>query len=329
MYCESAQVCKETCCAAATSAPNRTKKKWSNTGVVCEKCSLVPNLPFGYGASAQVSFLPVFNNLYKIQWHLWYLRRVTNLPTIGLFGPPVCEVLQSSNAMSSSTALRCGCQLCILCVVFSTQGFSMQAVALLCTPALLPQHIFQAFWELFAKHRFSDMPDRTSIHVFKDDIQPLWEDPKNLCGGHFKLIAKSQHTTESAWLDVVLNLIGEQFPHRDLVVCPLPLADASPACPIPALPMEQYPLILPILSCVLPKSVALDFRFFWGAKRISTENFHLEMTIPSAVLIAVCRLQGLDGVLVFMSGGPHPSDHGWYYGGALARARRARAGHLF
>mmetsp|Transcript_10448 Transcript_10448/g.17859 ORF Transcript_10448/g.17859 Transcript_10448/m.17859 type:complete len:428 (+) Transcript_10448:37-1320(+) len=75
----------------------------------------------------------------------------------------------------------------------------------------------EAFWELFAKHRFSDMPDRTSIHVFKDDIQPLWEDPKNLCGGHFKLIAKSQHTTESAWLDVVLNLIGEQFPHRDLV----------------------------------------------------------------------------------------------------------------
>ena len=100
----------------------------------------------------------------------------------------------------------------------------MQAVALLCTPALLPQHIFQAFWELFAKHRFSDMPDRTSIHVFKDDIQPLWEDPKNLCGGHFKLIAKSQHTTESAWLDVVLNLIGEQFLTEIwwCALCPVP-----------------------------------------------------------------------------------------------------------
>jgi len=75
----------------------------------------------------------------------------------------------------------------------------------------------EAFWELFPKHRFSDLTDRTSLHVFKDDIQPIWEDAKNLNGGHFKITARTQERTESLWLEVVLNLIGQHFPYRDFV----------------------------------------------------------------------------------------------------------------
>eukprot|EP00670_Eutreptiella_braarudii_P011186 CAMPEP_0174322686 /NCGR_PEP_ID=MMETSP0810-20121108/11192_1 /TAXON_ID=73025 ORGANISM="Eutreptiella gymnastica-like, Strain CCMP1594" /NCGR_SAMPLE_ID=MMETSP0810 /ASSEMBLY_ACC=CAM_ASM_000659 /LENGTH=394 /DNA_ID=CAMNT_0015434635 /DNA_START=39 /DNA_END=1220 /DNA_ORIENTATION=+ len=75
----------------------------------------------------------------------------------------------------------------------------------------------EAFWDLLPNHSVSELPDKTCLHVFKDDIQPLWEDPKNLCGGHFKITAKTQPHSESMWLDVVMNLLGEQFPHRELV----------------------------------------------------------------------------------------------------------------
>ena len=94
----------------------------------------------------------------------------------------------------------------------------------------------QAFWRLMAKHKFSELRDRSCLHVFKDDIRPLWEDPKNHCGGHFKLTASNQNTTETMWLEVVLNLLGQQFPYRDLVVCPFDLMFCEPTgCPpVPA-----------------------------------------------------------------------------------------------
>ena len=71
-----------------------------------------------------------------------------------------------------------------------------------------------------ANHHFDDLPDKTSLHVFKDDIQPMWEDPKNISGGHFKLTTRMQETTEKLWLEVVSNFLKDQFPHRDLLVCP-------------------------------------------------------------------------------------------------------------
>jgi len=75
----------------------------------------------------------------------------------------------------------------------------------------------EAFWELMANHHFDDLPDKTSLHVFKDDIQPMWEDPKNISGGHFKLTTRMQETTEKLWLEVVSNFLKDQFPHRDLL----------------------------------------------------------------------------------------------------------------
>lgn len=75
----------------------------------------------------------------------------------------------------------------------------------------------QVFWERFQAQPVSQLPDKTYLHVFKDNIKPLWEDPANFCGGHFKLTAKSQSQSENMWVTVLLNMLGEQFPGSELV----------------------------------------------------------------------------------------------------------------
>eukprot|EP00668_Euglena_longa_P010611 GGOE01012849.1.p1 GENE.GGOE01012849.1~~GGOE01012849.1.p1 ORF type:complete len:358 (-),score=25.37 GGOE01012849.1:826-1899(-) len=75
----------------------------------------------------------------------------------------------------------------------------------------------QEFWDQFRARSVNNLPDKTYLHVFKDGIKPLWEDPKNYPGGHFKLTARSQQQSENMWLSVLLNMLGEQFPHSELV----------------------------------------------------------------------------------------------------------------
>eukprot|EP00667_Euglena_gracilis_P005470 EG_transcript_5504 len=75
----------------------------------------------------------------------------------------------------------------------------------------------QEFWDQFRAKPVNSLPDKTYLHVFKDGIKPLWEDPRNYPGGHFKLTARSQQQSENMWLTVLLNMLGEQFPHSELV----------------------------------------------------------------------------------------------------------------
>eukprot|EP00667_Euglena_gracilis_P013386 EG_transcript_13797 len=75
----------------------------------------------------------------------------------------------------------------------------------------------QEFWDQFRAKPVNTLPDKTYLHVFKDGIKPLWEDPKNYPGGHFKLTARSKQQSEDMWLTVLLNMLGEQFPHSELV----------------------------------------------------------------------------------------------------------------
>eukprot|EP00668_Euglena_longa_P010616 GGOE01012854.1.p1 GENE.GGOE01012854.1~~GGOE01012854.1.p1 ORF type:complete len:360 (+),score=32.95 GGOE01012854.1:64-1143(+) len=75
----------------------------------------------------------------------------------------------------------------------------------------------QEFWYQFRARSVNSIPDKTYLHVFKDGIKPLWEDPKNFPGGHFKLTARSKQQSENMWLSVLLNMLGEQFPHSELV----------------------------------------------------------------------------------------------------------------
>jgi len=58
--------------------------------------------------------------------------------------------------------------------------------------------------------------------LFKEGIQPMWEDTKNRCGGRWLVnLSKSQRQTEldRLWLETLLCLIGEAFGEDSDHVC--------------------------------------------------------------------------------------------------------------
>jgi hypothetical protein len=75
----------------------------------------------------------------------------------------------------------------------------------------------QSFWSNFQAVRPSDLVDKSYLHIFKDGIAPLWEDPLNVNGGHFKLTANTPEGSLEMWQSIVLNLIGKQFPTDDCI----------------------------------------------------------------------------------------------------------------
>ena len=74
-----------------------------------------------------------------------------------------------------------------------------------------------AYLQYFAQHRVQALPDRTCLHLFTGGIRPLWEDPHNVAGGHFKLTAKTVEGSEDMWDTLVKNFVWETFPHNDVV----------------------------------------------------------------------------------------------------------------
>lgn len=69
----------------------------------------------------------------------------------------------------------------------------------------------QDFWKCYnnlppiEKLRF-----KSSFHVMKSGISPLWEDPKNANGGFWAMRVRKDDTAY-VWKEVILALIGEQF----------------------------------------------------------------------------------------------------------------------
>ena len=60
------------------------------------------------------------------------------------------------------------------------------------------------------------MPDGAQLHFFIEGYKPFWENSKLKDGARFQIkVPKSQ--TSLFWEDILLALIGEQFP-EDLVV---------------------------------------------------------------------------------------------------------------
>eukprot|EP00218_Dolichomastix_sp_CCMP3274_P002400 CAMPEP_0170161960 /NCGR_PEP_ID=MMETSP0033_2-20121228/76842_1 /TAXON_ID=195969 /ORGANISM="Dolichomastix tenuilepis, Strain CCMP3274" /LENGTH=198 /DNA_ID=CAMNT_0010399585 /DNA_START=58 /DNA_END=654 /DNA_ORIENTATION=- len=54
----------------------------------------------------------------------------------------------------------------------------------------------------------------TDFHLFKEGIEPKWEDPRNAKGGKWTYnIPKGANrgSTDQCWLNVLLSLIGEQY----------------------------------------------------------------------------------------------------------------------
>eukprot|EP00667_Euglena_gracilis_P014059 EG_transcript_14547 len=75
----------------------------------------------------------------------------------------------------------------------------------------------QAFWKNFKDHSPTSIPDKSYLHVFKEGIAPLWEDPQNVNGGHFKLTTNTAESSLRMWQTIVLNLIGGLFPMENCV----------------------------------------------------------------------------------------------------------------
>jgi len=69
----------------------------------------------------------------------------------------------------------------------------------------------QDFWKCYnnlppiEKLRF-----KSSFHIMKAGVAPLWEDPKNADGGFWSMRINKEETAY-VWKEVVLALIGEQF----------------------------------------------------------------------------------------------------------------------
>jgi len=69
----------------------------------------------------------------------------------------------------------------------------------------------QGFWKWYNNlPPIKKLGPKTSYHLMKAKIRPLWEDLDNIDGGTFS-IKISKRDTDSAWLTIVLAVIGEQF----------------------------------------------------------------------------------------------------------------------
>lgn len=75
----------------------------------------------------------------------------------------------------------------------------------------------QSFWQKFREYTPDSLADKSYLHIFKDGMAPLWEDPHNVNGGHFKLTAIVPEGSLVMWQSIVLNMIGEQFPTNNCI----------------------------------------------------------------------------------------------------------------
>ena len=57
------------------------------------------------------------------------------------------------------------------------------------------------------------MPYGSNLHIFVKGIKPVWEDPAMENGARFQLKMPKSHTSKY-WEDLLLAMIGEQFPEN-------------------------------------------------------------------------------------------------------------------
>lgn len=75
----------------------------------------------------------------------------------------------------------------------------------------------QSFWTNFKLTPPTELADKSYLHIFKNGVAPMWEDPQNVNGGHFKLTASTQESSLAMWQSIVLNMIGEQCPSAQFI----------------------------------------------------------------------------------------------------------------
>jgi hypothetical protein len=66
----------------------------------------------------------------------------------------------------------------------------------------------QSFWQVFNNTPFTNLPLKDSLHLFKKNVKPLWEDPRNKNGGAWTFrVPKAQ--SHEFWKEVLMMAIGE------------------------------------------------------------------------------------------------------------------------
>lgn len=76
------------------------------------------------------------------------------------------------------------------------------------------------FWSLWNNIKSaSELPQGCNYHIFKEGIQPMWEDEANKRGGKWIVVTRTsqRHKLNNMWLGVVLAVIGCAFEDDDEV----------------------------------------------------------------------------------------------------------------
>ncbi|KAH8148359.1 uncharacterized protein LAJ45_07460 [Morchella importuna] len=66
----------------------------------------------------------------------------------------------------------------------------------------------QSFWQVYNNTPFSTLPLRDSLHLFKKNVKPIWEDPRNMTGGAWTFRVPKANSQEF-WKEVLMMAIGE------------------------------------------------------------------------------------------------------------------------
>ncbi|KAJ9542186.1 hypothetical protein OSB04_028692 [Centaurea solstitialis] len=74
----------------------------------------------------------------------------------------------------------------------------------------------EEFWCLYDQvFKPSKLPGNADFHLFKDGIEPKWEDPECANGGKWTVTSGRKATLETMWSETLMALIGEQFDEAD------------------------------------------------------------------------------------------------------------------
>ncbi|XP_024958975.1 eukaryotic translation initiation factor-like [Cynara cardunculus var. scolymus] len=74
----------------------------------------------------------------------------------------------------------------------------------------------EEFWCLYDQvFKPSKLPGNAEFHLFKDGIEPKWEDPQCANGGKWTVTSSRKATLETMWFETLMALIGEQFDDAD------------------------------------------------------------------------------------------------------------------
>lgn len=82
----------------------------------------------------------------------------------------------------------------------------------------------ETFWRVYNNVKpISQLPLNSNYHIFKEGVEPMWEDAENINGGKFVLTVPKKESRagklEDWWLCTLLGIIGETMDKSGNVIC--------------------------------------------------------------------------------------------------------------